>query len=55
MKTKKEKLVKCPRCGEMKPENEVYEREDPYQAEINDIHDEILMCNSCEYESAGDI
>ena len=49
------KRKKCPRCGKSKPENEVYERINPYDKEIHDWEHEELMCNDCDDDLAGDI
>ena len=45
----------CPRCNTFQQENEIYERIDPYQKEINDIEMIEEMCNQCEEELKGDI
>jgi hypothetical protein len=55
MKKETKRRKRCPRCKQLKPSGEVYEREDPYQAELNDDHNLYLMCNDCEAESLMDI
>ena len=52
---KKENKKRCPRCKVLTPINEIYERIDPYQKEINDIEVIEEMCNQCEEELRDEI
>jgi hypothetical protein len=47
--------TKCPRCNKLRPTEEVYEREDPWRAEVEDDHSLEEMCDECENDSADDI
>lgn len=52
MNENKELLV-CSNCGQAKPDVEL--TEDPFNAEINDDHTLVLLCNKCCEESMADI
>ena len=50
--TPKENKDKCEKCGAT---DDLIFTEDPYYAEMNDIHEKICMCTECYYSSMGDI
>jgi hypothetical protein len=43
----------CSRCGETN--TTVSMRADPYQAELNDDYTEMLLCDACHDDLAGDV
>lgn len=47
--------IKCPTCEKEKPSDQVYDRINPFQSEVNGVEEEIFECDDCDQERRDDI